>query len=57
MVSEPIASLVMRRLLDRLEFTAKYGDTEWAASVINYIKECVDDVEEGFSGEQDTDHD
>lgn len=35
---------VMARFLERLEFTATFGDTEWASSVIKYVEECCEDV-------------
>jgi hypothetical protein len=44
------AEAILRKILDRLWFTAKYGDAEWAASVLLYIEECADEVE--VSGEQ-----
>lgn len=34
------AEAILRKILDRLWFTAKYGDAEWAASVLLYIEEC-----------------
>jgi len=41
---------VLKKIFDRLWFTATYGDAAWAASVSRYIQECIDDVE--ASGEQ-----
>lgn len=39
------AERCMKRLLERLTFTATYGNTEWATSVLQYIAECCEDVE------------